>query len=266
MPYDLGSTFPVEWARGASNDANTVTLTVTKPDGTTATPSVTHDAGTFTASVEGTLAGRYLLTWLDSTADLTNTDIVEVWPADPRFIVSLGEALDHLKWNAASRAADGPMLRLYIAAATPVIEDIAGAVLLRTIEQYADGGRSGVALWERPDEIASVEVDGTAITDYVPNMNAAIVYRGRHGERFPDGRQIIKVTYTTGGSTIAPNVRLGTLELVRHLWQVGQQVTSGTVIEYGQQGGQIVTTPSGYAVPKRVLELCSSTYRLPGMA
>lgn len=265
MPNDLGSNVTVTWDRGTANSGHNVTLTVTKPDGTTLNPTVASTSGVFSATFPGDLAGRYLLTWLDDTADIKTTDIAEVWPADPRFIVSLTEALDHLKWNSASRAADGPKLRLYIAAATPVIEDITGAVLQRTIEQHADGGRSGVALWERPDEITSVEIDGTAITDYVANMNAAIVYRGRHGERFPSGRQIIKITYTTGATSVDPNVRLGTLELIRHLWQIGQQISSGSVVEYGQNT-QIVTTPSGYAVPKRVLELCSSTYRLPGIA
>lgn len=261
MSIELGSNATVSWDRTAGH---TVTLSITKPDGTLNTPTVTSVAGKFSAIFAASLAGRYLLTWLDDTDDVKYTDIVEVWPADPRFLVSTNEALAQLKWNNATVAASTDQLRLYVAAATPIIEDITGAILQRTVEQYADGGRTGVALWERPDEIISVEVDDTLVTDYVLNKNAAIVYRGRHGERFRDGTQIVKVTYSTGFDQIPPNVKLATLELIRHLWQIGQQISQGAPVEYGSR--PMGTTPSGFAVPNRVLELCSSTYSLPGMA
>lgn len=262
MPIiDVGSKVDLSWQ---STAGNTVTVSVTFPDGSEANPIVSESSGTFTASLTASLAGRYLVTWTDAKDTRNEVDTFEVWPADPRMLVSVEDAIEHLGWRSQDTAQNRDMLRLYIAAATPVIEDIVGAVIKRTMTQYADGGRTGVALWERPDEIISVEVDGTEVTDYVANKQAAIVYRGKYGEQFAEGRQVVKITYTTGASQIAPNLQLAVRELVRHLWQVGQQVMEGQPAEYGQR--PMGTTPSGFAVPKRVLELCASTYSLPGTA
>jgi hypothetical protein len=266
MPIDLGTTTTARWARGPALAGHTVTLTVTRPDGTVLTPTVTEQAGVYSAPVVGSLPGRYLLTWADTTDNATRTDTLEVWPADPRFIISEGDAFEALGWNAASIAKNGPALRLYIATATHVIEDIVGTVLIRTIVQPADGGRTGVLLWERPASIDSVTVDGEPTTNYIVNVNAAILYAKPAGSQFPPGLQNIIVTYKTGGTGIAPNIQLAARELVRHLWQVGQQVPAqpGPTGDYAQQ--PMGMTPSGFAVPKRVLELCRPTYSLPGMA
>lgn len=266
MPIDLGTTTTVEWNRGSAATGHSVTLTVTRPDGTTITPTVGDTAGVFSADVPGSLPGRYLLTWLDTTDTVKATDTLEVWPADPRFIISGADAVAALGWNAATIEAKGDSLRLYIATATAVIEDIVGAVLIRTVVQTSDGGRTGVALWERPSAITSVVVDGTAWADYVANLNAAIVYASKHGAQFPSGRQNIVITYTTGDAEIPPNIQLAARELVRHLWQVGQQVPAqpSQTGDYTQQ--PMGMTPSGFAVPKRVLELCRPNHALPGIA
>lgn len=266
MPIDLGTTTTVQWNRGAAATGHTVTLTVIRPDATTLTPTVSETAGLYSASVPGSQPGRYLLTWTDTTDTVKATDTLEVWPADPRFIISGADAIAALGWNDASVAKNGDSLRLYIATATEVIEDIVGALLIRTVEQYADGGRTGVLLWERPSEIVSVTVDGTATTDYIVNRNAAILYAKPAGARFPDGLQNIVVTYKAGAAEIAPNIQLAARELVRHLWQVGQQVPAqpSPSGDYSQQ--PMGMTPSGFAVPKRVLELCRPNHALPGIA
>ncbi len=262
MPVDVGSSATVEWRADAAGDS--ATLTVTAPDGTTSSPTPDESSGTFTATFAVTLAGRYLLRWENTTDDVVWVDTLEVWPADPRFLISFGDAVQSLQWRDADRARHGDMLRLYIAAATPIIEDITGAILDLTIEQHANGGKTGVALWERPEEVTSVTIDGAAHEAYVVNANAGIVYYDRNGTRFPPGRQIVKITYTTGGAQIAPNIQLATRELVRHLWQIGQQAIEGQPVDYGDR--PMGTTPSGFAVPKRVIELCASTYSLPGTA
>lgn len=264
MPIITGTDVEVTWERGAAADGNTATLQVTYPDGTVVDLDPTESGGTFTDTVTTELAGRYVLLWTDSTAEVTHVDTLEVWPEDPRYLISFDDAAKSLQWRDSDRAENGDMLRLYIAAATPIIEDIAGAVLARTITQPADGGKTGIALWERPEEVTSVTIDGAEYTGFVSNLNAAIVYYDRHGSRFPSGRQIVTVTYTTGASQIAPNIQLGTRELVRHLWQIGQQAVEGGFTEYGQT--PMGRTPSGFAVPKRVIELVSPSYSLPGTA
>ncbi|MBW9094637.1 hypothetical protein JNB62_13150 [Microbacterium jejuense] len=267
MPIDIGTQTEVQWTRGAGH---TVTLAVTKPDGTTLTPAptVTETSGVYKATVPGAQPGRYVLHWTDTTAPTTTyTDTLEVWPADPRFLISVADAVQGLKWTPAQVAAEADKLRLYIATATEVLEDIAGALLARTVEQYADGGRTGVALWERPTEILSVTVDGTTTEKYIPNLNAAIVYSKPAGSRFSPGIQNVVITYQTGSEQTSPSVQLAARELVRHLIQVGQQALSGAPSEpVVLDPRQTSLTRSGFAVPNRVIELIGNHHALPGTA
>lgn len=264
MPVIVGSTTTVEWARAAGHS---VTLTVTRPDGTAETPiPASEGTGTYAADVDAAQPGRYLLSWTDTTDDVHDVDILDVWPEDPRYLISIDQAVTGMQWSAADRTKHLESLALYVAATTEVIEDICGAVLIRTVEQIADGGRTGVALWERPASITSVTVNGDAKTDYVVNLNAGIVYADRNGSRFADGIQNIVITYRTGAESVQPSIQLAARELVRHLWQIGQQASGGHVPAYAQNPKQMGLTPSGFAVPNRVIELCGNHYALPGMA
>jgi hypothetical protein len=77
----------------------------------------------------------------------------------------------------------------------------------------------------------------------------------------------VKIVYTAGRAGAVPwSVRLGSLELIRHLWQLTQQggrsrfAGSG----YDSEGGAGV--PAGFALPNRVLELWKPFKRPPGIA
>ena len=265
MPINVGTLATVQWMRHAAGHA--VTLAVLKPDGTEVTPAptITSEGNSYIAAIACHQPGRYVLNWTDTTDSATHADVLDVWPLDPRFLISIEDAADALQWRGPDIAAKGDTLAIYVAAATEVIEDITGSILIRTIVQPADGGRTGVPLWERPSSIDSVIVNGTASTAYVPNLNAGIVYAdGRRG-RFPDGVQNVVITYTVGGKDIPPSIRLAARELVRHLWQLGQQgaTPQPAPTSNPQQSGM---TRSGFAVPNRVIELCGNHYSLPGTA
>lgn len=270
MPSIIGSTVTVTWKPAWAAAGHAVTLTLTRPDGTTSSPAVTEDgsvAGQFAADVAADFAGRYLLNWTDTVEDRGDVDILDVWPEDPRYLISVDDAMTALQWSAADKQKHREALSLYVAAATEVIEDITGAVLIRTITQVADGGRTGVALWERPASVASVTVNGDTASGYVANLNAGIVYADKYGGRFADGVQNIVITYTTGGEAVPPSIQLAARELVRHLWQIGQQgPSSGQAPGYAPNPQQMSQSRTGFAVPKRVIELCGNHYALPGMA
>lgn len=230
-------------------------------------PIAVTDAGDlYSAEVPCDQPGRYVLHWHDVTDSVTHTDTLDVWPVDPRYLISIDDAADALKWGAADKKANLDTLAIYVAAATEVIEDITGAILIRTVVQPADGGRTGVALWERPSSIDSVTVNGSAATGYVTNMNAAIVYADGSGGRFADGVQNVVITYQTGAEAVPSAIRLAARELVRHLWQLGQQQANTQTPAYTPNTQQSGMTRSGFAVPNRVIELCGSHYSLPGIA
>jgi hypothetical protein len=62
---------------------------------------------------------------------------------------------------------------------------------------------------------------------------------------------------------VPQNVRLATRELVRHHWQIGKQ---GQRPGGGGAPSAEAWTPSGFAVPRRVIELCGGNARIDGFA
>lgn len=247
--------------------------TVTKPDGTTTTATVTKPStGNYQGAYVTTSAGRHRFTFTGSGTNsgaLPWSDVADVWPSDPRFIISLADAKAALNVPAGARVNDDE-LRLYIAATTEVIEDIVGAVLTTTKTQTFNGGGYALLLWERPTAVTSVTVNGSSLTSgsgYVADLSAGIVYGGSTycTEEFYPGKQNVTVAYTTGSSSIDPNVILAAREEVSFLYQLGQQ---GGRPSLGGSVPDMSWTPSGFAVPKRVIELCapSMARRMPGIA
>lgn len=263
---DLGAAVQVTWSTVPAGA--TATISLIRPDGTTfSAPTVTQGPPA-TASFTPDMAGRWLVRWVSTGAVAAYTDIVDVWPADPRFIISVDDASNALGWTTAGvTPANREDLRLYIAAATPVIEDIVGTMVPKTIVQVANGNSWAVALWENPISVTSVtEAGGSPVTDYVVDYQAGIIYAGRvyAPRRFFPGPQSVVITYMAGAQVIPPNVRLATRELVRHWWQIGKQGLRS------MNGQMPITadawTPSGFAVPRRVIELCAASERTGGFA
>ena len=247
---------------GAIGDA-----TITRPDGTTTTVTPTGggaSTGLYSAAHVSAQAGRYRCTFTGSGANsgaLPWTDVADVWPADPRLIISLADAKAEL--NHLTNINDDE-LRLYVAATTPVIEEIVGRVLSATLTETFDGGKTAVLLSERASAITSVTVGGVATTNYVANLDAGIVYAGTTSgpTSFTWGRQNVVVTYTTGASSIDPNIVLAARVVASHLYQVGQQKRGRN------QNEDLTILSSGFAVPSRAVELCrgNRSRKMPGFA
>ena len=153
----------------------------------------------------------------------------------------------------------------YIEAATPVIENITGPLIAASKVFTVDGGGSAVVVGSRFNTVTSVVESGVAITDYVADGPAGIVYSGTAdgGTTFAPGLRNVVVTVTVGSATIPPNIVLAARELVRHWWQLGRQ---GNRPAFGNEGIAEIDVPSGFAVPRRVIELCEPNRRTAGFA
>lgn len=259
---DLGASVKVRWP-DAPAAGSTVALAVVRPDGSqlAPAPTVTGTATGSEATITPTMPGRHLLRWTSSGAVVdAHTDVVDVWPSDPRFIFPPDQAKDSLNW-ANPKASDVDDLRLYVAAATPVIEDIVGPVV-RSSEVFTAPGGSFVMLPVVSATVTSVKVNGAQVTDYYADPAGAVSAGNQQVRRaFPSG--LVEVQYTVGMQVIPPNIQLAARELVRHMWQIGRQAI-------GRSGRQDPTaeayTPSGFAVPRRVIELCAPHQKVGGFA
>ena len=152
------------------------------------------------------MAGRWFLTWTSTTVVGTYTDIVDVWPADPRFLISTDDARSALGWpSGVVQAGWIDDLRLYIAAATPVIEDIVGTIAKVNFTQVIQKGWNFAALYERPVNsiISIVYPDATTIDsdDYTLNANSGMLYLD------VTTTDAATVTYSAGVTAVPQNVR-----------------------------------------------------------
>lgn len=266
-----------------------VTVTVTDPSGTVTHPAAgTSGYGLWSAVVPSVaVAGIWL--W---RMDATGPGISGSWAAEGQWqvqaqgleqIVDLPSVKAHLNIRAEDETHDDELLP-YIYAAGEQARHVCGPILPEQHTQYFDGGGPAIVPDWRP--IASVlsvteyyglygfaiteqplggQTDAFAFTvDYSTGQLMRRTFGGQ-AARWAIGDKNIKVVYTAGLGAVSWSVRLGALELIRHLYQLTQQ--SGRPKFGGaslDSDGSVV--PSGFALPNRVLQLWQSDRRGPGIA
>jgi hypothetical protein len=277
--YDVGDTirlpFTAKDPAGVATDAAGISVAVTDPSGATTTPAVVHDGvGLYHADYgPAVLPGRFRLRWIPPNGSNVGamTDIFHVLDTDPRFLLSLDDARKQLR-KPTGDTVDDEDLRLYLAAVTAIVEDVAGAQAQMTSSTVANGGQSTILLPERVTAVTSVTENGVLLTagsDYTVDLEAGIVYRGTTIAPFAfvGGHQNVVVNWTAGAGD-ASNVRLAARIILRHLWKADQE--GGGRPGVGGQGvpSDAAQTPSGYAIPRRAMQLLTPNDddRMPGFA
>lgn len=242
-------------AGGALQNATTVVLTITLPDGSTTSPAVSNDgAGLYSAVYVTTMAGHHTVHW---GATGTNACVLddEFDVVSPAFgIVSLKTVKDELR---ILRSNDDELLLGYILAASAICEGPEGTnrTWRRTVVtgEQQTGGQTSVQLNRNPVlSITSVSVDGTALTalDYDINSDSGRLFCSNGGRFAYSGRRYnMAITYTAGALVIPDGVRWGVVEFVRHMYS---QRRGGSGIPR-QEEPDYTTVGAGYLIPNRVV-------------
>lgn len=281
MARDIGDTVrtPITVMDPAGGLTNaTMTAVVTRPDGTTTSPAVINTGtGQYYVDHVPTMAGPYIVV---ATASGTVTEVYTssffVREAGAR-IVSLAEVKTHLNKDLAITD-DDDELTTWIDVATWQIENIAGAVVPRTITSTLDGiGTDAVYLPRGPVlDVSSVKVtwatgdvrtltaepaDGLTVTDDQYKLDRArrriLLRSGGATVRPPYGLSNVEVTYRVGRSPIGENFRGAALELISHLWRVSQLTSGGSRPRGMGQDQEAAQVALGFAIPHRVREILS---------
>ena len=178
-------------------------------------------------------------------------------------MITLAEARASLGWATANTSNDAD-LEAYIEAATPVIENITGPLIVRSRTFTFDGGAPQVVVPVRFTSVTSVVESGVTVTDYVSDVLAGTVTAGTTGgvRDFAYGFQNIVVTVSVGVESVPTNVKLAARELVRFWWQQGRQANTPAFGDSPDSG----MVPMGFAVPRRVHELLEPNKRIAGFA
>lgn len=252
---DLGAPVVSVWPGAPAG--GTYAVAITRPDGTSFTPPAITPGPAPQVSFVPDVPGRWRIAWTSTVEAGAFTDVANVWPADPKFIISLDDARLACNFPPNTDPAKLEDLRLYIAAATPIIEDIVGPVVVRTETQVIPKGWLYGALYHPVTTITSVVyADSTTVPVDAYVSDPA---KGLLTFNYPT-TQAVTVTYTTGTAIVPHNVRLATRALVKHSWDVDKQEMRN------RTNPDAAWTPSGYAVPKRVIELCQPSSRRGGFA
>jgi hypothetical protein len=137
-------------------------------------------------------------------------------------IISLPELKDHLNIRAGERDHDGKLIR-YLNAITPVIEGIIGPVIVRTFEEWHDGGQYFIQLRRRPS---------TAL-----GSNPVLVLVGVDEYRGPSKYTLTEIADPSGAGTYSVMLQRDTATVYR-------RTTGGGMIPFGAGGA----TPGGVHV------------------
>ncbi|MEU3255969.1 hypothetical protein [Streptomyces sp. NPDC006997] len=274
MPFDLGVTARLTAdcrdPGGTLTNADTAVVTITLPDGTTATPAVTNppeQTGRYYADYVTAVPGRHTVRWTFTGPVHASTDVLDVRPEQAPAILSLRDAKQHL--NLTSTHEDDEVTFWNNATATAV-EYFTGPVVIRTVvEDHAVGAVQALALRRPPVlEVTAVEplLDGG--TSYDPgqlNVDAAVGIVSRK-----DGgllRGPLRTTYRAGRLTVAENISGAARIILQHLWAT-QRPTRGGALP-GARDDFSVTEPIpglGYAIPNRAVQLLNPDDQGPGLA
>lgn len=272
MAFDLGDVVPltvaITNASSAPTNATTVTLTITLPDGTTTSPSITNPpatTGTYLYDYLTTMPGRHSARWTSSGPAAAHADEFDVRPANPGYVISLADAKQQLNMTT---TANDEELRFYIEATTAIVEQLRGeTIAFRTFteEREIRTGRFPLAHTPVVSLTSVATVDGFITWD-VSRLHvspAGVVAPNPYvNTGLLDLKGWIKAVYTAGYQIVPANVGLAARIIIQHLWQT-QRPERGSGNRNSALGESVVPG-MGFAVPNRALELLGNG--VPGFA
>lgn len=280
MAIIQGGAYSATYVAASSLTGSTAVLTVTGPDGSTTSPTVTISGSTAGASIPATLVGSYLLVW---TIQGAISDAVQ----DQFSVVAAGLDLVDLAYIrdelniAATDLTKNAKLRRWSKSATFVVENITGPLLPAPRVDVFDGGASFVILPYRWVKAITSIVETRGVTNYTlteqplgtsingfgytwdRNTNK-IIRRAMGAESiFPPGPNVIAVTYTLGMQSIPEDIQHAAAELVKHWYRKSEVPFRGA---FSAQPADDVGMASvgNYLVPNAVMELLEPWRKRPG--
>lgn len=191
-------------------------------------------------------------------------------------LLALDEATKAL---AASVGGSSPLVAEWVTAASLALDDLCGPIVVRAItDELHDGGSCEIFPRLCPfvtvTTLAEYDRAGasTALTAETYATKPAqgyivvgeIIYRRASGSsaRFAAGERNIRLSYTAGRyadtASVSPKFKRACAVIVSHMWGLEHGTGNST---FGQVGDGQVFTPSGFAVPRRALELLGRDVR-----
>ncbi len=237
----------------------TVSVVVTKPDGTTSSPTVnTTGTGLYNAVVTADQAGLWTYVWTASGAVVAVEDGQFDVKAVPRaLVVSLEKFKSHLRITATT---DDTEIREVLEAVTDAVEPVVGPVAPRTFTEFVDVNGRLVAPMRGPIvSVTSLTPDlGSAVDSsrYTVDTDLGVIRL-----RFWTRGQYTLV-YRAGHNPWPAALRNAGKIICQHEWRV-RNANGGRPAP--DEDAMMLLPGSGFLVPHRAYELMKP-YILPGLA
>jgi hypothetical protein len=260
-----GGVYPIAFdvldENGNLAHAATATLTVTLPDGTTATPAITDAAvpGQYRLAYQTTMPGRHTVYFVTTGPVTSDDDEFDVSPTPWPAIVSLADAKGQLKIDPGNHD-DDDELRGFIAATTGAVERYLHEVVVRRVItdeidlcgpglRFGFGTRQQFRLWSAPvvSLTSVVSWDGSVTWDVTQmRVSPAGVVKVMGGVAVTG---LVDVTYVAGYQVVPAEYRQGGLVILQHLWETqrGQGTVMAGVVgpeERVRQPGEFFSVPA----------------------
>ncbi len=274
MPYDLGGVAVLNFTAldvdGDPAAAADISLTITLPDGSTATPTIEDGAtGVYSAWYLTTQPGRHTYRWLATGtpgpgvgvgAEADSFDVTSMLSGS---ILSLADCHEELNIPSGNTSFDS-RIRGYNAAVTGIVEKLCGAVVVRTVtERYLESGEAEIIMLRRipvyqpvtqPYPIISITPVLTYGLTYDLSLLTVDPLIGtlRHEAGLPFWNGPYDISYMCGRPIIPDNQLEGSRIILRHLWSL---VRGGAGANSQGYASDDTTMIMGYAVPNRALEI-----------
>jgi hypothetical protein len=276
--YDLGDSALLAFQATAPNGNlvvpdGAVTATITQPDTTPVTVSVTNPApARYETVFVPTQSGRHSIRWtVAGTYQSSYVDVFDVAEASPPYIVGLDDAKTLLRFDDTDSDEE---LRRYNAAATYMIEQYLDQVVIRrtiTAEEHYyssyrhHAGRVLVTPSTRAFDVATtaIWVNKRPVIDLTSVATIDGYYTwdvtGLHVDKvtgeltplpgFPSLWGDLTVSYTAGYTIIPANIQEAARIMIQHLWATRRGL-SGNIVTQQLPGFNI-----GFAIPQSVKDL-----------
>ena len=251
-------------------------LTITAPDDAVTTPAITvppATTGTFTQKLVTTQTGRYRGRWVFTMADGTTsayTEMFDVQASDPGFLISLTEAKVHLNMDL-TRSNNDEEIRSWLAAITPVVENLVGVCIPKTFVEVVTGYEKLVLNNTPVLSLISIvpfyygtTYTGEALVKSTPWGEVRLIYGGGfYGGLSTAGFYggTFTVTYTAGRKPIPPNITQAVKIILKYLWET-QRGAAGT--PYQGDDEPLADLIVG-AIPSRALQLLDTSLSGPSV-
>jgi len=273
VAYDLGDVaalaINITDSTGAAANATTVTVTITKPDGTSESPATPTNGtvGSYTYNYTPATVGRYSVRWLATgTNACAMNDAFDVRAAASTNLISLAEAKAAMN-STATTAATNDEIRDYLETATSLIEAHIGPVIQRTFTQRVTG-------WDCIVLSNAPVVSITSLTGVYNNATAVLAAAVtvdsctgivRKLDRSTFSGETYDVVYVAGRSSgvVDPLIQQAARITLAHLWRTQRGPATPRLGGVDQANETFSPT---VLLPLRALELLRTFKRSPGIA